>query len=142
MEARARVLAVEAGRLRLECADVPTSCGACAGRRGCALRWLAGDGPLEIEVEGPAAGDPPPRPGDGIVIEVDDRDLLRAAALAYLPPLAGLLSGAAFGATLAPGHEPVPLAGAILGLVAGWGAARTCLRRFPPRYRLRSAGAS
>ena len=35
----------------------------------------------------------PLRPGDSVIIEVDDGELLRAAALAYVPPLAGLLAG-------------------------------------------------
>ena len=78
------------------------------------------------------------RPGDGVILEVDDGELLRAAALAYVPPLAGLLVVPLLVAPLLPGSEPAVLAGAVLGLAAGWGAARALLRRSPPRYLLRN----
>lgn len=139
MQARARVLEIQAGRARLECESVAQACSGCAGRRGCALRWLAGPGDSRLEVAHPALHGPPMRPGDHVIIEVDDGELLRAAALAYVPPLVGLLAGPVAAATLAPGSELVALAGALLGLAAGWGAARLWLRRSPPRYRLSQA---
>ena len=71
-----------------------------------------------------------------MIIEVEDGELLRAAALAYLPPLTGLLAGPVAAAALAPGSELAAMACAVLGLVAGWGASRVWLRRSPPRYRL------
>ena len=139
MQARARVHAVEAHRVRLECESPAAACGACAGRGRCALRWLAGPGHPSLDVESSAAAGPPLRPGDGVIIEVDDGELLRAAALAYLPPLVGLLAGPVAAAALTPGSELAALAGAVLGLATGWGAARAWLRRSPPRYRLRTA---
>jgi len=78
-------------------------------------------------------------PGDGVILEVEDGELLRAAALAYLPPLAGLLVVPLVVAPLLPGNEPAVLAAAVLGLAGGWVAARAWLRRAPPRYRLRVA---
>ncbi len=141
MQARARVQSVQAGRLRLECESPAVACGACAGRGRCALRWLAGPGNPELDVADPAPEGAPLRPGDGVIIEVDDGELLRAAALAYVPPLAGLLAGPVAVAVLTPGSELAALAGAVLGLVAGWGASRAWLRRSPPRYRLRTAEA-
>ena len=81
----------------------------------------------------------PLRAGDGVIIEVDDGELLRAAALAYVPPLVGLLAGPVAATGLAPGSELAALAGAVLGLAAGWSAARAWLLRSPPRYRLRMA---
>lgn len=95
-----------------------------------------------LEVAHPASHGPPLRPGDHVIIEVDDGELLRAAAFAYLPPLVGLLAGPIAAATLAPGSELTALAGAVLGLATGWGAARLCLRRSPPRYRLTRAEAA
>lgn len=92
-----------------------------------------------FEVVDPAPGGRALSPGDGVILEVEDGELLRAAALAYLPPLAGLLGVPLAVAALAPGNEPAVLAGAVLGLAAGWGAARAWLRRAPPRYRLRVA---
>jgi sigma-E factor negative regulatory protein RseC len=136
MQARARVRAVNAGRVRLECESPAQACGACAGRRGCALRWLAGPGNPQIDVAAPVPEGAPLRPGDGVMIEVDDGELLRAAALAYVPPLAGLLAGPVAAAALAPGSELPALAGAVVGLAAGWAASRAWLRRSPPRYRL------
>jgi sigma-E factor negative regulatory protein RseC len=139
MQARARVHAVHAGRVRLECESPAQACGACAGRGGCALRWLAGPGNPELDVAPPAPEGAPLRPGDGVIIEVDDGELLRAAALAYVPPLAGLLAGPVVVAALIPGSELAALAGALVGLAAGWGASRAWLRRSPPRYHLRIA---
>jgi sigma-E factor negative regulatory protein RseC len=141
MEARARVQAVHAGRVRLECESPAEACTACTGRRGCALRWLAGPGNPELDVAPPVPEGTPLHPGDGVIIEVDDGELLRAAAIAYVPPLAGLLAGPVAVAALTPGGELAALAGAVAGLAAGWGASRAWLRRSPPRYRLRMAEA-
>jgi sigma-E factor negative regulatory protein RseC len=132
---------VRAQRVLLECESAVDACGACAGRGRCAMRWLAGPGHSTLDVDTPATPGPPLRPGDGVIIEVDDGELLRTAALAYVPPLAGLLAGPVVAAMLRPGSEPVALAGALVGLAAGWGAARAWLRRSPPRYRLRPAEA-
>jgi positive regulator of sigma E activity len=123
----------------LECEAAAEACGACAGRRGCALRWLARPGSPVFEVVDPAPGGRALSPGDCVILEVEDGELLRAAALAYVPPLAGLLAVPLVVAPLLPGNEPAVLAGAVLGLAAGWGAARAWLRRAPPRYRLRVA---
>jgi positive regulator of sigma E activity len=137
MEARARVHAAHAGRVRLECESPAQACGACTGSRGCALRWLAWPGNPDLEVAQSVADAMPLHPGDGVTIEVDDGELLRAAAIAYTPPLVGLLAGPVAAAALTPGGELAALAGAVLGLTAGWGASRAWLRRSPPRYRLR-----
>jgi len=142
MQTRARVHEVEAGRVRLECESPAEACSACAGRGRCALRWLAQPGNPMLDVSHTGLEGKPLLPGDGVIIEVEDGELLRAAALAYVPPLAGLLAGPAAAAALMPGSELAALAGAVLGLAAGWGAARAWLRRSPPRYRLRTAEAA
>jgi sigma-E factor negative regulatory protein RseC len=142
VQARARVQDVRAGRALLACDVAADTCGACAARRGCALRWLAGTGKSILDVAETSQDGPALRPGDGVIVEVDDGELLRAAALAYVPPVAGLLAAPLVVAALLPGSEPAVLAGAVLGLVAGWGAARALLRRLPPRYRLRMAEAA
>lgn len=138
MQARARVQDVRAGRVLLECEAPAEACGGCGRRRGCALRWLAGPGSSRLDVADPVPGGPALRPGDGVIIEVDEGELFRAAALAYLPPLAGMLVVPLVVAAASPGSEPAVAAGAAIGLVAGWGAARAWLRRSPPRYRLRT----
>lgn len=140
METRARVRDARDGRVWLECASVPSACGACSGARGCALRWVAGSDKASLEIADPRIDDRPLRTGDGVTVEIDDGELLRAAALAYVPPLAGMLAGSGVGAVGVLGSEPAALAGAVLGLVAGWGSARAWLRRFPPRYRVRLEG--
>jgi positive regulator of sigma E activity len=89
-----------------------------------------------LEVAVPWAGDRPLAPGDGVVVEVAEGELLRAAALAYVPPLAGLLAGAVLATTVLPGAELAALLLAVAGLTAGWGLSRAWLRRRPPRYTL------
>ena len=113
MEARARVHAVHAGRVRLECESPAQACGACSGSRGCALRWLAGPGNPQLDVAHPMPEGAPLRAGDGVIIEVDDGQLLRAAAIAYMPPLAALLASPAAAAALTSGSELAALAGAV-----------------------------
>lgn len=78
-------------------------------------------------------------PGAAVDLEVDDGELLRAALLAYLPPLAGLLGGPALATYLAAAGEAAAVAAATAGLAAGWAASRAWLRRAPPRYRIRLA---
>lgn len=142
MHALARVRDVRSDRLLLACESVAASCGACAGGRGCALRWLARPGGSTLEVDATALGGSQLRPGDAIELEVDDGELLRAALFAYLPPLVGLLGGPMVAAGVAPGHELAALGAAGGGLAAGWVVARWWLRRSPPRYRLRLPGAA
>ena len=134
MKAVARVSAVRGGRAVLSCETATTACGSCSGR-GCALRWLSrGDGALEIPVQSPGVGGLVP--GDGVVVEVSEGELLRVAALAYLAPLAGMLAGALSARAAFPGVEPAALAMAGAGLAAGWAWSRARLRSRPPRYSL------
>jgi len=140
MKATARVRDVREGRAWLACETTAVACAACAGGRGCALRWLgrAGGG---TKLEVPARGIDGRRlaPGDGVTLEVSDGELLRLAALAYLPPLAGLLGGPLAAMLLDLRSEPVAVVGAAFGLALGWGASRSWLRRSPPRYQIRAA---
>lgn len=141
MQTLARVHEVRDGRARLACDAAGIGCGACAGGRGCAMRWLARPGGSLLEVEAARVEGMALRPGDGVIVEVADGELLRAAALAYLPPLVGLLAGPVMAAHLAPGGELLAIAATVPGLAAGWWVARLWLGRRPPRYRLRPAGA-
>jgi positive regulator of sigma E activity len=142
MQTLARVHDVHEGRVRLACESVASTCDACSGGRGCALRWLARPGGAMLEVGMPSLDGRQLLPGDRVVLEVDDGELLRAAMLAYVPPLIGLLAGPGVATWLAPGSEPAALVAAALGLAAGWGMARLWLHRSPPRYRLRPAVAA
>jgi len=136
MRARARVESVTAGRARLACEAPASSCAACAGGRGCALRWLGRATGTTLDVPETVASRDQLVPGDAVVIEVSDGDLLRAALRAYLPPLLGLLAGAAVARLGAGAGEGVAVLAALAGLVIGWGVARAWLGRAPPRYRL------
>lgn len=60
------------------------------------------------------------RTGDNVVLGLDERALLRAAASLYGLPLAGLLAGSLLGAVLGgSANDAAVLAGSISGLAAG-----------------------
>jgi sigma-E factor negative regulatory protein RseC len=123
MEAIARVLAVGNGRARLAC-QVQSPCSSCGSGRGCGLRLLAQGREPEIEVPDRSSVDVLLVPGQIVTIAVRDSDVLRAAALAYVPVLGGLLSGAVLGHLLGgQGDGPVAL-GAVLGAACAWAMAR------------------
>jgi positive regulator of sigma E activity len=87
-----------------------------------------------------AADGEPLAAGTRVTVTVRDWDLLRAAGRAYLPPLAGVLAGAALVQGLAPGGEGWMPVGAAAGLLGGWAAAREWLRRVPPAVTVRVDG--
>ena len=136
MKTTARVRDVRDGRAWLACEAAASTCHACSGGRGCALRWLARAEGAVLEVPAEAADGRRLATGDGILLEVSDGELLRAAMLAYLPPLVGLLAGAGGATMLAPGVQATAVLASLAGLVAGWAVSRAWLRRSPPRYRL------
>jgi positive regulator of sigma E activity len=139
MQTTARVQHVRDGRASLACETMSSACNACSGGRGCALRWLAGPGNgLRLEVAEHDTDGVRLVPGNSVVLEVGDGELLRAAMLAYLLPLVGLLAGPAVAALLADESEVTAILAAALGLATGWGASRAWLRRSPPRYQLRA----
>jgi sigma-E factor negative regulatory protein RseC len=72
------------------------------------------------------------RPGQAVTITVGDGEVLRAAATVYLPPLTGLLLGAAAGSALGVAGEAGTLLLATVGGLVGWGFARTWSRNRPP----------
>ena len=134
MKAVARVRDVRGDRVVLSCETATAACGSCGGR-GCALRWLSRrDGVLELPLQ--SLGVAGLAPGDGVVVEVSEGELLRAAALAYLAPLAGMLAGALAARLAFPAVELAALAMAGAGLAAGWAWSRARLRSRPPRYSL------
>ncbi|NJD31861.1 MAG: hypothetical protein FIB04_08250 [Gammaproteobacteria bacterium] len=139
MEATARVIAVADGRARLACED-RAACASCGSGRGCALRWLSSPGRPTLDVPDQTEDRRHLRAGEAVIVETRDGEVLRAAALAYLPPLAGLLVGALLGRGLAAGPgEGAALAAAVAGLSAGIWTARAWSRRYPPRIRVRLA---
>ncbi|MFN2300889.1 MAG: SoxR reducing system RseC family protein [Gammaproteobacteria bacterium] len=107
-------------------------CARCAAGNGCGGgilgRWL-GDRLHRVRVvhQGEIAV------GDCVIIGLDERALLRAAAAIYGIPLLAMLAGAVTGQTLY-GHDAAALAGAAAGLAAGFAWVRVFSRKMA-RYR-------
>jgi len=138
MRATARVLDVRDGRALLSCDVEAAACDGCRSGRGCALRWLARSAGARLEVPDTSADGRRLVADDGVALEVSDGELLRATALAYVPPLAGLLAGPLLERAVSAGGDGVSaVIAAAVGLALGWGASRAWLRRSPPRYELR-----
>lgn len=89
------------------------------------LGRLLGERSAEIEV---TCSGPVPRAGERVVLEMHEATLLRAAALAYLAPLAGLVAGAVGGAALL-GGDAAAMAGGLLGTGMAWLTASRHARR-------------
>lgn len=137
MQAVARVLEVDRERARLECDAASASCPACAARGGCALQRLAGRRHSRLEVPALAANGQRLEPGLRVTVEVEDGELLGAAARTYLPPLAGLLAGPLLAGAASGAGELAVLVSALSGVLLGWTVARVWLRRVPPRICVR-----
>jgi sigma-E factor negative regulatory protein RseC len=131
METRARVLAVRDGRAHVAC-DNHAACGACGRAGRCALKWFSGGAGATLEVPARTADQVLLVPGQAVSIAVGDGEVLRAAATVYLPPLAGLLLGAAAGTAFGVAGDVGTLLAAAVGGIAGWGIARVWSRRRPP----------
>jgi sigma-E factor negative regulatory protein RseC len=134
METNARVLTVRDGRARIACDD-RAACGACGRGGRCALKWFSGGSGATLEVPAWTSDHVLLRPGQAVTITVGDGEVLRAAATVYLPPLTGLLLGAASGSALGVvgvAGEAGTLLMATVGALVGWGFARTWSRNRPP----------
>jgi positive regulator of sigma E activity len=92
---------------------------------------------LRLEVPALAAGGARLVPGARVTVEVEDDELLGAAARTYLPPLVGLLAGPLLAHRVAGGGELPLLLAALGGVLLGWAVARAWLRRSPPRIAVR-----
>jgi len=118
-----------------EFAEVQTqrtsSCGACAAKGACGTSVLSevlGNKPALFRVRNPLGA----RPGERVIIGLQESALTRAAVAAYLAPIAGLIGGAAgmqgLAERLALSPEPFAILGGLLGLGGGllwvWGFGR------------------
>ena len=81
------------------------ACNACEGGKKEHRIWVKGEG----------------RVGDIAVVEMPDRMVAKASAVAYGLPLAGLLLGMILGNTLSGGKDILTLAGAAAGLAPSFG---------------------
>jgi sigma-E factor negative regulatory protein RseC len=109
------------------------ACGQCAEQGGCGTSLVAqmlGDRPARLRVHNPIQA----RPGEQVIIGVEEGVFLRAAALLYGVPLLALMGGALIGQWLGLqipvlGTELASLMSGLLGLIAALGWIRRRTRR-------------
>lgn len=121
MTERARVVGLDGDTAIVE-VSVKSACGACEHGGGCGvskLGKLVRPRPARWRMENRAGAGV----GDEVLLALDDAALSTAAVFAYLPPLFGLLLGAALAEAQGAGDGGVVL-GALAGLGLGLLAAR------------------
>lgn len=117
-----RVIGIDDDRVRI--AFRPT-----AGCRSCAAGFGCGIGPIlslfrlgretQIELRHSVGGGL--QVGDHVTVRIAASALVRAAALAYLIPLLGMLSGSVLAGLLLPAEgDAAAVSGGITGLALGW----------------------
>jgi len=118
VQTAAKVTDVHEGRLRVRCLGA-RSPGGCGSGCRCALKWFGG-GARDTSVELPAGSfSGGVAPGDTVELSIPDGLLLRAAARAYVFPVAGLIAGAAVAPAISLTGDVAAALGAVLGGVAG-----------------------
>ena len=128
MEIRTRVREVRGERIRLVCEEEPDHCDLCVGSRGCSFgSGATGRRSLDVAL---GAEQPPLQPGDLVLVSVDDVAIVRAAAVTYLLPVAGLLAGALLAQLAGMGDGMVLLTALGGALACIWHGRRTGARRF------------
>jgi sigma-E factor negative regulatory protein RseC len=130
MVERARVVAVDAEACWVETIATP-ACSACASGQGCGggvIGKLLGERRTHLRVVLPASLRP--AVDDEVEIGVHEHGVLRASALAYLLPLAGMVAGAVAGERLAPpgAADAWSMAAAAAGFLLAVAAARALSR--------------
>jgi len=133
IEERAGVVAVEGEFAWVE-AERASGCSGCASRGSCGTSVLARTlGRRRVRVK--ALNGIGARPGEQVVIGVQESDLIRGTLAVYLVPLIGLFIGGLLGEAVAglggteAGGEPVAVVGAGLGFWMGLAWARAWTRR-------------
>lgn len=129
IEERARVAEAGDGYAWVEI-ERRSACGSCHASGGCGTATLAKVWSGR-QVRTRAISTLPLRPGDEVIVGLAEGVLLRGALLAYLLPLALMLTGALLGeaAFAGAGEEPVIALGA-LGLGLGFLAVRAATQRW------------
>lgn len=131
-----RVVSVRGDSLWVETVQRST-CGSCEAEAGCGqglmARFFLGSRFLPVFLEGrdPARY----QPGDAVTIGIPEGVIVLTSLLAYMLPLVTLVVGASLGHWIA--GELLSVAGALLGLAAGFATARWVSRRYlrSRRYR-------
>ncbi len=124
LEEEGVVTAVE-GRLARVQVQPRSACGHCQARSGCGTSLVAGflgRRPGSFWAHNPLGA----RPGDQVVIGLDEAELRRASLLLYLLPILALVAGAVAGDRLGPQGTEWP---AILGALGGLALALVAVGR-------------
>ena len=137
IEERARVTEAGDGYAWVEI-QRQSACGNCHANDGCGTATLA-KAWSGRQMRTRAISNLPLQSGDEVIVGLADGVLLRGALLAYILPLALMLTGALLGETAfaGAGEEPVILLGA-LGLGLGFLAVRVSSRRWRACFRVTS----
>jgi len=105
-----------------------STCGTCAAQKGCGHGLLnrISDGKRGYVLALPGdKGIEHYRIGDQVLLSIPEEVILRGSFVAYLLPLLGMLSGALAAVTWWPGAgDPAAIAGAVAGLLLGYGMVR------------------
>jgi sigma-E factor negative regulatory protein RseC len=127
IEQRGRVLRAEGGRAQIA-PDHNLSCGSCVAHGGCSTKWITALFPRRETTffmdNGIGA-----RPGDAVIVGVDEQLLQRSSLLLYALPLAGLLAGGVLGEAAFSRLGLHPELGGILGGLTALTAALAFVRR-------------
>ena len=132
METLARVVERRGDRLELACGRP----GPCGGACLCAFRLFRPPAARGLELEASSAP-VDARPGDTLLLAIDERALLAGALASYLPPLVGTVSGAVLARWITPAGEAAAVLLAVGGFGLGLLASRRLLRRWRPKLRAR-----
>lgn len=96
-----------------------TACQSCSVRQGCGQRVLAsatGGRASQVLVANTMQADV----GDEVTLGIDEQALLGASLLVYALPLSLMVVASVAGHQLSGGQDPVAIAGALVGLAAGF----------------------
>lgn len=127
-----RVVAVESDKVWVQTIRQST-CQSCSARQGCGQRLLAGVSggkANQVLVDNTLGA----RLGDEVTLAIAESALLEASLWVYALPLALLVTGTIVAQWLVPETESVAIAGAVLGLAAGFVGARVHNRSGGRRY--------
>jgi sigma-E factor negative regulatory protein RseC len=125
--ALARVIGIEAGRVWLEPMQTG-SCGGCASAAACGTKGI---GTIASSLEArrfAIPGNFTLRIGDEVEVAFGNRNLIKAAAVAYVMPLLSALLCAGLAQSIA-GSDGLTMLGALFGLLAGFATMKFVAKR-------------
>lgn len=132
LETEAIVVGLDADYALLEVQDRQTGCGRCHEPGGCGGTLLSQMKPAQ-EKHYRVLNSIRAAIGDHVVVTLPDGSLWRAACVAYLLPLCGLLLGAFIAAWTWSYDDRMALCGGLIGLLAGVATAKLLERDWTAR---------